>query len=157
VLYAGLMVAADGTPYLLEHNVRFGDPETQVLMALLEGDLGELLASAAAGALAPDVVEVAEGRHAVVVVLAAAGYPASVRKGDPIRGLERAATVEGVQLLHAGTARREGEMVTAGGRVLGVTAIGSSTDEARQRAYAAIDHIRWEGMQYRRDIAASAG
>jgi phosphoribosylamine--glycine ligase len=118
-------------------------------MALLEGDLGELLASAAAGDLAPAVVEVAEGRHAVVVVLAAAGYPASVRKGDPIRGLEHAATVEGVQLLHAGTARREGELVTAGGRVLGVTAIGISTGEARQRAYAAIDRIRWEGMQRR--------
>ena len=156
VLYAGLMVGEDGTLNLLEHNVRFGDPETQVLMAMLDGDVAELLASAAAGDLARGAVKVAEGRHAVVVVLASAGYPASARKGDAIDGLDRAAKEEGVQVFHAGTTRRQGEIITAGGRVLGVTGVGTSASEARRRAYSAIDLIRFDGMQYRRDIATSA-
>jgi phosphoribosylamine--glycine ligase len=155
VLYAGLMVAADGTPYLLEHNVRFGDPETQVLTALLEGDLALLLASAARGALDRDVVRVAPERHALVVVLAAAGYPASPRKGDRITGLEAAAAVPGVTVLHAGTTADGGEVRTAGGRVLGVLGTGPNAAEACARAYAACDHVRFEGMQMRRDVGAT--
>jgi phosphoribosylamine--glycine ligase len=157
VLYAGLMIAADGTPNLLEHNVRFGDPETQVLMALLDGDVAELLASAARGSLAPDAVRIAPGRHAVVVVMAAAGYPQAPRQGDAIGGLELASEVEGVTVFHAGTATRESnQVVTAGGRVLGVGAVGSSAAQARQRAYRAVGHIQFEGMHFRRDIAVSA-
>ena len=155
VLYAGLMISADGTPYLLEHNVRFGDPETQVLMALLDGDVAKLLHSAACGELDDTAVQISDG-HAVVVVLAAENYPQSPRKGDAISGLEAAATVDGTQVFHAGTAERDGAIVTAGGRVLGVGAIGSSAGEARSRAYTAVDHISWQGMHYRRDIATSA-
>ncbi len=155
VLYAGVMVTADGTPWLLEHNVRFGDPETQVLMALLDGDVAELLASAARGALDVGAVTVAH-RHAVVVVLASAGYPRSVRTGDSIEGLARAAAVDGVQVFHAGTRLVGGEVQTSGGRVLGVTAVGESLRDAVGRAYAAVDHIRFAGMQFRRDIAVSA-
>jgi phosphoribosylamine--glycine ligase len=155
VLYAGLMVGADGAPLLLEHNVRFGDPETQVLMALMGGDLGALLLSSARGeldrtALAPVAA------HAAAVVLAAAGYPDEPRKGDVIHGLAEAGQVEGVTVFHAGTAQRGDDVVTAGGRVLGVTALGDSPRAARDRAYRAVDRIHWEGMQCRRDIAASA-
>jgi phosphoribosylamine--glycine ligase len=156
VLYAGLMVSQDGTPYLLEHNVRFGDPETQVLMPLLDGDVAALLASAAAGALDHDAVKVTPETHSVVVVLAAGGYPAKPRKGDPIDGLTEAAKVEGVSIYHAGTREEDGTLVTSGGRVLGVGACGHSASQARQRAYKAITPIRFEGMHFRRDIAASA-
>jgi phosphoribosylamine--glycine ligase len=155
VLYAGLMVAPDGTPFLLEHNVRFGDPETQVLMALHEGDLGALLASVARGELDAGSVGTSS-RHAVVVVMAAAGYPDEPRKGDVIGGLDQAGAVAGVNVFHAGTARRGDDVVTAGGRVLGVTATGASVAEARARAYRAVDAIHWPGVHCRRDIAASA-
>ncbi len=156
VLYAGIMVATDGTPYLLEHNVRFGDPETQVLMSLLEGDIAELLRSAARGQLDPTAASVAGG-HAVAVVLASEGYPAKPRKGDAIEGLDAAASIEDVQVFHAGT-RVEGDRVlTAGGRVLGVTATGSTLAAATTKAYRAVDNIGWPGMQYRADIARTAG
>jgi phosphoribosylamine--glycine ligase len=155
VLYAGLMVADDGTPYLLEHNVRFGDPETQVLMSLLDGDVAQLLASAARGALDERAVTITE-RHAVTVVLAAAGYPSSPRKGDVIEGVAAANAVANVQVFHAGTKEQDGAVVSAGGRVLGVTATGDSAAEARTSAYRAIEAIRFDGMQYRRDIASSA-
>jgi phosphoribosylamine--glycine ligase len=156
VLYAGLMIAPDGTPFLLEHNVRFGDPETQVLMSLLDGDVAALLASAARGKLEEAAATVAPQRHAVVVVLASEGYPASSRKGDPIQGLAPAGAVEGVQVFHAGTRADGTDTVTAGGRVLGVTATGASAEEAKARAYEAVGHIRWPGMQYRTDIAKTA-
>jgi phosphoribosylamine--glycine ligase len=156
VLYAGVMVAPDGTPYLLEHNVRFGDPETQVLMALLDGDVAELLASAANGELIADAASVAPNRHAVVVVMAADGYPGTPRKGDAIDGIEAAEALAGVRVHQAGTARRDEQLVTAGGRVLGVEATGTSAKLARERAYEAIDHIQFAGSQVRRDIAASA-
>lgn len=155
VLYAGLMIASDGTPFLLEHNVRFGDPETQVLVALLDGDVAELMASASCGDLAADAVTVPSDRHAVVVVLAAQGYPSKPRKGDAIKGLEEAAAVDGVRVFHAGTAQRDGTLVTAGGRVLGVCATGATPAEARTRAYRAVELIEFDGMQYRRDIATS--
>jgi phosphoribosylamine---glycine ligase len=151
-LFAGLMVTPSGDPVLLEHNVRFGDPECEVLMALLDGDVAELCASAARGALDPVAVTVAKDRHALAVILAAHGYPASTRLGDPIRGLDQAAQIEGVVVHHAGTSTRGGEVVTAGGRVLAVTAIGGSLAEARARAYQAAARISFEGMHLRRDL-----
>jgi phosphoribosylamine--glycine ligase len=153
VLYAGLMIAPDGTPNLLEHNVRFGDPETQVLMPLVEGDLAALLHSAAVGKLDPGAARPSR-RYAVVVVLAAAGYPDAPRKGDVIEGLDAAAAVPGVTVYHAGTMPRDGGCATAGGRVLGVGAAADSRQAARAAAYRAVDCIRFEGMQLRRDIAA---
>jgi len=152
VLFAGLMVAPDGSPFLLEHNVRFGDPECEALMALLDGDVATLLASAARGAIDPSAVRVAPDRAAIAVVLAAHGYPAAPRTGDPIRGLDAASALEGVEVFHAGTAERDGEIVTAGGRVLAVTATGPSFAEARRRGYAAAAAIAFDGMHMRRDI-----
>jgi phosphoribosylamine--glycine ligase len=151
-LFAGLMITADGEPYLLEFNVRFGDPETQVLTTIVEGDFGEALAGAAAGRLDPSALRVGT-EHAVCVVIAAAGYPGTPRKGDPIDGLKEAAAIDGVTIFHAGTQEAGGRIVTSGGRVLGVTARGATLDEAHRRAYQAVDRIHFEGMQYRRDIA----
>ncbi len=151
VLFAGLMITPAGDPILLEHNVRFGDPECEVLMALLEGDVAELLSSAARGALDAGAATVAPGRHALSVVLAASGYPASPRSGDVISGVERAAVPQ-VLVHHAGTARRDGTLVTAGGRVLAVTATGASLAEARERAYRAAVEIHFDGMLFRHDV-----
>jgi phosphoribosylamine--glycine ligase len=153
VLFAGIMVTPAGEPMLLEHNVRFGDPECEALMALLDGDVAELCASAARGALDESAVTVASDRYALAVILAAAGYPASPRAGDVIHGLDRAAAVEGVVVHHAGTAERDGDVVTAGGRVLAVTATGSSLAEARARAYEAAGFVSFDGMHFRNDIA----
>jgi len=137
--------------------VRFGDPETQVLMATLDGDLALALMAAARGKLDPGALR-ASGEHAVCVVLAAQGYPDTVRKGDPISGLDEAGRAAGVSVIHAGTARdAAGNVVVAGGRVLGVTGTGSTLAEAHARAYGAAQKIRFEGMQYRRDIAGRAG
>jgi len=154
-LFAGLMIAPDGEPMLLEFNVRFGDPETQVMMNAIEGDLGEALDAAARGELDPGVLS-ASGQHAVCVVLAAAGYPGTPRAGDAISGLEQAAAVEGVRVYHAGTRLDGGRTVTAGGRVIGVTGRGPTLTEAHARAYAAVERIAFSGMQFRRDIAARA-
>lgn len=151
VLYAGIMVAPDGTPNLLEHNVRFGDPETQVLVHLLDGDLAELMASVAAGELDEGAVAVGE-RHAMVVVAAADGYPGPPREGDLVGGMEQAAMQEGVRIVHAGTDLQGGALVTAGGRVLGVVAIGESAEQARTRAYRAAEKLSWPGIHFRRDI-----
>jgi phosphoribosylamine--glycine ligase len=151
-LFAGLMITPAGEPFLLEHNVRFGDPECEVLMALLEGDVAELLASAARGALDAGAATVAEGRHALALVLAAAGYPGAPRAGDVISGVPRAAEAVQVAVHHAGTAWRDGALVTAGGRVLAVTATGDSLDEARRRAYAAAGAIHFDGMIFRQDV-----
>ncbi|RLB63854.1 MAG: phosphoribosylamine--glycine ligase, partial [Deltaproteobacteria bacterium] len=153
VLYAGLMIAPDGTPNLLEHNVRFGDPETQVLMPMLDGDVAELFASAAGGSLDETAVSVPAGRHAITVVLAAGGYPKSPRKGDAIVGLPEAAKLPGVHIFHAGTTQQDSQLVTSGGRVLGVGASGSSASEARSAAYRACELVTFDGMHYRRDIA----
>ena len=155
VLYAGLMLTPSG-PKVLEFNVRFGDPETQVVLPRYEGDLAALLAEVAAGALvttprfAPD--------PAVCVVLASEGYPESPRTGDPIVGLEAAGDLPGVTVFHAGTAvgADADGVVTAGGRVLGVTALGGTLKEARDRAFAGVAVISWPGMQYRSDIARLA-
>ena len=155
VLFAGLMIAPDGELSLLEFNVRFGDPETQVLMAVLDGDVAQALDAAARGELRPELLQVSSD-HAVCVVLAAGGYPEAPRSGDRIRGLEAAARVPGVQVFHAGTALRDGQVVTSGGRVLGVTARGTTLAQAHARAYEAADLIQFEGRQLRRDIAAQA-
>ncbi|HEY1811680.1 MAG TPA: phosphoribosylamine--glycine ligase [Kofleriaceae bacterium] len=154
VLYAGVMVDAQGTPWLLEYNCRFGDPETQPIMARAQGDLGGVLHAAAIGELQPGVLAW-DARVAVCVVIAAAGYPGSVRTGDEIRGpgLDRPAP-DGTVVFHAGTAAKAGGLVTAGGRVVGVTALGISIDQARDRAYAVVDAIELPGKQARRDIGA---
>ncbi|MBM4358423.1 MAG: phosphoribosylamine--glycine ligase [Deltaproteobacteria bacterium] len=155
VLFAGLMLGPDGQPWLLEHNVRFGDPETQALLPLLDGDVATLLESAARGSLDASSVTVAQDRHAVALVLAAAGYPDAPRTGDPITGLAAAAAVDGAHIVHAGTGTTDGRLTTAGGRVLGVVGVGPSPATARASAYGAANHIRFDGMQLRRDIAAS--
>jgi phosphoribosylamine---glycine ligase len=154
-LYAGLMITPAGDISLIEFNVRFGDPETQVLMAVVDGDFAEALAGAARGALEPEHVQVSND-HAVCVVLAAGGYPEAPRTGDVIRGLALAQALPGVQVFHAGTKLRGREVITAGGRVLGVTARGATLVEAHARAYEAAALIEFEGCQYRRDIAARA-
>jgi phosphoribosylamine--glycine ligase len=148
VLYAGVMVDPAGAPYLLEYNCRFGDPETQPIMARMRGDFGAVLAGAARGEM-PIGSLAWDARVAVCVVVAAAGYPGEVRTGDPIRGLE---ALDDVVVFHAGTGRKDGTLVTAGGRVLGVTALGISVDQARDKAYAAVDRIDLPGKQVRRDI-----
>ncbi|HLI55290.1 MAG TPA: phosphoribosylamine--glycine ligase [Acidimicrobiales bacterium] len=151
VLYAGLMLTSEG-PKVLEFNVRFGDPETQVLAPRWEGDVAAVLHQAAAGRL-EDEPRFAADMAAVCVVLAADGYPENPRAGDPIRGLVEADRLEGVHLYCAGVA--EGP-VTAGGRVLGVTGTGETLQTARQRAYEAVAKVGWEGMHHRTDIAAEA-
>jgi phosphoribosylamine--glycine ligase len=155
VLYAGLMIDASGDPYVIEFNVRFGDPETQPLMLQMEGDLLPLLMASARGGLDRVTPPAAEGA-AVCVVLASGGYPRSFEKGYPIEGLEAAAADPDVIVFHAGTKRRGERFVTNGGRVLGVTARGADVAEARRRAYAAADRIRFERMHLRRDIASRA-
>jgi phosphoribosylamine--glycine ligase len=150
VLYAGVMVDRAGAPWLLEYNCRFGDPETQPIMARTVGDLGAVLAGAARGEL-PRGGLAWDARIAVCVVVAAAGYPQHVRTGDPI---EIPAVGEGVVVFHAGTTRDRGRLVTAGGRVVGVTALGVSVEQARDRAYRVVDAIELDGKQARRDIGA---
>jgi len=155
VLFAGLMITPAGDPILLEHNVRFGDPECEALVSLLDGDLAEMCASVARGELDAESVRVAPSRAAVVVVLAAGGYPDAPRVGHVIRGLEAASAVPGITVYHAGTRLEAGEIVTAGGRVLAVTAVGASIAEARAQAYEAAGAISFEGAQYRTDIGAT--
>jgi phosphoribosylamine--glycine ligase len=153
VLYAGLMMTASG-PRVLEYNVRFGDPETQAVLPRLRSDLLDLfLASREPGGLAGADVAFAED-WAVTVVLASAGYPESSSKGDPITGLD--AVPDDVEVTHAGTAWTEAGLVTAGGRVLNVTALGPDPAAARERAYQAADLIEFPGKQMRTDIAARA-
>lgn len=154
VLYAGIMLTHAG-PKVLEFNVRFGDPECQPLMALLEGDALDLFHKAATGRL--DEADISwRDRDACTVVLASEGYPDKPVTGRPITGLIDAAKLPDISIHHAGTARdAAGHLVTAGGRVLGVTALGISPDQARQRAYDAVAKIRFDGMLYRRDIGAS--
>jgi phosphoribosylamine--glycine ligase len=153
VLYAGLMLTADG-PRVLEFNVRFGDPETQAVLPRLRSDLLELLLRASApGGLAGSTLQWASD-WAVTVVLASAGYPETSSSGDPISGLDR---VNGaVEVTHAGTARSDGHVVTSGGRVLNVTALAENPAAARAAAYAAADVIEFQGKQLRRDIALRA-
>jgi phosphoribosylamine---glycine ligase len=153
VLFAGLMVTADG-PKVLEFNARFGDPETQVLMPRLEGDLLQLLFACAVGDLAGSSARLGDDA-AVTVVLAAPDYPArSDFRGAEIEGLD-AAEATGALVFHGGTAVRNGTVVTNGGRILSVTATAPTVSDARERAYAAVDLISFDGVQYRRDIASA--
>ena len=151
VLFIGLMLTSEG-PRVLEYNVRFGDPETQAILVRVRPDLVEVFEAVARGTLGEVPVEWTSESSACVV-LAARGYPARPETGAPIRGLERAAEHQGVQIFHAGTSREAtGEWLTAGGRVLGVTATAQTLDRALHRCYDAVSEIHWEGMQYRRDI-----
>jgi phosphoribosylamine--glycine ligase len=152
VLYAGLMLTPQG-PKVIEYNVRFGDPETQVVLPRFAGDLASFLLDAANGRLQSPATFVDDA--AVTVVCAAEGYPGPVRTGDVITGLDEARALPGVHVFAAGVAAGpDGALVTAGGRVLNVTALGPSLAEARARAYEAVSRISWPGMHARRDIAA---
>ena len=154
VLYCGLMMTARG-PQVLEFNVRFGDPETQAILLRLESDLVDALEAATDGKLSAAELHWAPGASACVVA-SSAGYPGSYKTGFPISGLAAAAQVPGVQIFHAGSAQANGQIVTAGGRVLGVTAAAASLEEALARAYQAMAEIHYEGMYYRRDIGHRA-
>jgi phosphoribosylamine--glycine ligase len=154
ILYPGVMLTKDG-PKILEFNARFGDPETQAYLLRLESDLVDLLEASVERRL--DKVPLRWRPEAsVCVVMASAGYPASSDKGKVIEGLEAAAALPGVKVFHAGTALAAGRVVTNGGRVLGVTALGKDVAAARDRAYAAVEKIRFDGAQFRRDIGAKA-
>jgi len=151
VLYAGLMMTPEG-PKVIEYNIRFGDPEAQVVLPRMVSDLGALLAEAAAGGihLEPEF----DSGAAVTVVCSTEGYPRSTRTGDEIHGLEDAVAIEGVDIFYAGVGRNDsGRLVTAGGRVLDVTGCGPDLPTARARAYAAVECISWPGIHYRTDIA----
>ncbi|WP_425916960.1 phosphoribosylamine--glycine ligase [Pseudomonas sp. GWSMS-1] len=153
-LYAGLMIDQAGKPKVIEFNCRFGDPETQPIMVRLESSLVLLVEAALAKAL--DKVEATwDPRPTVGVVIAAGGYPADYAKGDVIEGLEDAAQLEG-KVFHAGTALKDGQVITAGGRVLCATAIGRTVEEAQQQAYRLAEKIRWNGSFYRNDIGYRA-
>lgn len=154
VLYTGLMIV-DGDPFVVEFNVRFGDPETQPLLVRLDEDLLPLLDSAAQGGLEDRPLAITPDA-AVCVVMASEGYPGSYPKGLPVEGLERAATEEQTWVFHAGTAWQADQITTNGGRVLGVTARGASVATAIERVYHAISGITWPGVQYRRDIGYRA-
>jgi phosphoribosylamine--glycine ligase len=153
-LYAGIMVAEDGSSRVLEYNCRFGDPETQPIMLRLKSDLVDLLEAALDGKLDTVTAEW-DPRASLGVVLAAGGYPDSYNKGDVIRGLPEQET-EGAKVFHAGTQLRDGQVVTNGGRVLCACALGNTVAEAQQAAYRLVDMIDWDGMYCRRDIGHRA-
>ena len=155
ILYAGLMITNQG-PKVLEFNVRFGDPEAQPVLMRLKTDLGELLLAAAEERL--DDIEPLEWdeRPTVCVVMAAEGYPGDYEKGKVIRGLDEAAALADTKVFHAGTTMKDEQVVTDGGRVLGVTAIGDSISDAKLKAYQAVKCIRWDGAWCRKDISDKA-
>jgi phosphoribosylamine--glycine ligase len=153
LLFPGLMITADGSR-VLEFNCRFGDPETQAILPRLKSDLLPLLEATIDGKLEGTTLEW-DGRAAVTVVLASGGYPGEYAVGKPISGLETAC-LQAVHIFHAGTRREKGRVVTAGGRVLAVTALGDTISSARDRAYEAVSNIHFDGCHYRRDIALSA-
>jgi phosphoribosylamine---glycine ligase len=154
LLYAGLMIAPDGTPNVLEFNCRFGDPEAQPILMRLQSDLTLLCEAALSGAL--DTVGAQWDRRAALgVVMAASGYPDQVKKGDVIEGLERAARLPG-KIFHAGTRLEAGKVLTNGGRVLCAVGLGAGVAEAQREAYALADTVHWPGVQYRRDIGYRA-
>jgi phosphoribosylamine--glycine ligase len=154
ILYTGLMFTPAG-PKVIEFNCRFGDPECQPLMMRLKSDLVELMVATAEHRLDTVAMEW-DPRPAVCVVMSSGGYPGSYAKGHPISGIECAEKLPDVKVFHAGTAERDGTLVTAGGRVLGVTAVGDTIAAARKRAYEAVAKISWKDCHYRRDIAAKA-
>jgi phosphoribosylamine---glycine ligase len=154
VLYCGLMMTARG-PMVLEFNCRFGDPETQPILMRLESDLLDALEASVDGRVSEGDFKWSKDA-AVCVVMASGGYPGTFESGEKISGLDEAAAIDGVKVFHAGTAKRDGEFYTAGGRVLGVTARASDLETAVQRAYEACGKIQFEGAHYRKDIAARA-
>jgi phosphoribosylamine---glycine ligase len=154
VLYAGLMVSG-GSPRVLEFNARFGDPEAQPVLLRMKGDLVPVLQACARGDLSGLRLEW-DDRAAVCVVMASGGYPGDYEKGKVIRGIDEASAMKDVVVFHAGTAGRDGSIVTNGGRVLGVTSLGNGVEEAIGRAYEAVGRISWEGAQYRTDIGRKA-
>jgi phosphoribosylamine--glycine ligase len=154
VLYAGLMIK-EGVVKTLEFNARFGDPETQVYLTRLENDLVELLDASVSGTLANMELRWTP-QASVCVVMASGGYPGSYAKGKVITGLDAANALPNTKVFHAGTARVGEQIVTNGGRVLGVTALGKDLKAAQAAAYAAVERIHFDGAQFRRDIAAKA-
>ena len=154
LLYPGLMITSDG-PKVLEFNCRFGDPETQALLPRMKSDLLPLLEATIDGQIDNHSIDW-DKRVSVTVVLASAGYPGKYETGKVISGLDEAAELEGVQVFQGGTKIADDQVVTAGGRVLAITALGSTTADARDRAYAAVSGIHFDGCHYRRDIALSA-
>ena len=153
-LYAGLMITPDGTPHVLEYNCRFGDPETQPVLLRLQSDLAALCQAAMDGHL--DQVDISwDHRAALGVVMAAGGYPEKYRKGDPVTGLPEP-EVDGVKVFHAGTKMVDGRVVTNGGRVLCVTALGNTVKEAQSRAYEVARGIHWKDVYFRTDIGHRA-
>src|SRR3990170_245000 len=154
VLYAGLMMTKNG-PRVLEFNCRFGDPETQPILMRMESDIVPILVAASEGTLHEVKIKWKQ-EAAVCVVMAAKGYPGNYLKGSEINGLEEAAKLNDTMVFHAGTAVKDGKVVTAGGRVLGVTALGPTIKDAIENAYRAVGKISWEGAQYRRDIGKKA-
>ena len=154
VLYAGIMVTAGG-PRVLEFNVRLGDPETQPLLMRLKSDLLEIMLAVCDETLDKITLEW-DARPAVCVVMASGGYPGDYDKGKPITGIEQAEQIDGVVVFHAGTAEKDGTLVTAGGRVLGVTALGADIADAKAKAYQAVEKIDFEGAYCRKDIADKA-
>lgn len=158
VLYAGLMLTKTG-PRLLEYNIRFGDPECQILMMRLQGDLAKVLKACADGELKTSEMKNElsfKDDCALTVVISAKGYPENPEMGAQITGIEEANKIEGVKVFHAGTKEVDGQLVVSGGRVLNVTAIGATVEEARDRAYTACELINFDGMHYRKDIAYQA-
>ncbi|MCG8449785.1 MAG: phosphoribosylamine--glycine ligase, partial [Pirellulales bacterium] len=155
VLYAGLMITKQGIK-VLEYNVRFGDPECQPLMMRLQSDLVDVLEATAEGRLEQVAPMQWDPRPAVCVVMASEGYPGSYEKGHALRGLEEAAKLPDVKVFHAGTKIDQGQPVTSGGRVLGVTALGDSISTAKLQAYTAVKCIRWDGAWCRKDISDKA-
>jgi phosphoribosylamine--glycine ligase len=155
VLYAGLMINKQGVK-VLEYNVRFGDPECQPIMMRLQSDLVDVLEATVDGRLEEIGPLKWDPRPAVCVVMASEGYPGSYPKGRPIRGLEQAAAVPDVKVFHAGTDVKDGQVVTSGGRVLGVTGLGASIAQAKLQAYTAVKQIRWDGAWCRKDVSDKA-
>jgi phosphoribosylamine--glycine ligase len=150
-LYTGLMIKDDSAK-VVEFNCRFGDPETQAVVPLLDGDLAEIMMACATGTLRPEMVRWSD-KAAVCVVMASGGYPGNYQKGLPITGLQEANALQDVVVFHAGTKEVDGRIVTNGGRVLGVTAVGANIPQAKEKAYAAVNRIHFEQAHYRFDIA----
>jgi phosphoribosylamine--glycine ligase len=155
ILYAGIMITRQG-PKVLEFNVRFGDPEAQPVLMRLKSDLAEVLMAAADGKLDSIASLEWDERPAVCVVMASEGYPDEYKKGHVIRGIDEAERLEDVKVFHAGTAQVGDQVVTDGGRVLGVTAVGANISAAKLRAYQAVKCIRWDGAWCRKDISDKA-
>lgn len=154
ILYAGLMIK-NGRPFVLEFNCRFGDPETQPIMMRLKSDLIEIIEAAIDGRLNKNIINW-DIASAVCVVLSAKGYPGEYKKGDVIKGLSDLKDARNIKVFHSGTLRKEGDYITNGGRVLGVTALGNNISDAIKNAYGAVAKISWNGMHYRKDIGRKA-